>query len=294
MRRVSYLKSDSLRWKDYKESHKDHTVTGELLVLEQFYSPELHNTRDILVWLPPGYRESDKHCPVVYMHDGQNLFDERTSNAGEWRVDETLTELNQEGMRAIVVGIPNIGERRFFEYNPYNSMLEDDHRGQGKEYLSFIIHTVKPLIDSDFRTLPGPESTGIAGSSMGGLISLYAILVHPEVFGLCGALSTAFWFGNFGLHETISTKSPGQGRIYLDVGGKEGETFGELPEPWRSKVKDPDQAYVSGVQALRDLLLENGYQEGQSFLYVEEPDEKHQEDAWARRFPGALRFLLKK
>jgi predicted alpha/beta superfamily hydrolase len=279
-------------WQDYSDLYEENTVFGNLKVLREFYSPELGNSRDILVWLPPGYFESEKRFPVIYMHDGQNLFDEKTSYVGEWEVDETITQLSAEGLAAIVVGIPNTGERRFFEYNPYDSMLEDDHRGEGKEYLSFIIHTLKPIIDVDFRTLPGAESTGIAGSSMGGLISLYAILVHPEVFGFSGSLSTAFWFGNFGLHETIRTMSRGYGKIYLDVGGREGETFGDLPEPWRSRVKDRDEAYVSGVRTLHNLLLENGYSEGSSLLYVEEPEGKHREDAWARRFPGAIRFLL--
>jgi predicted alpha/beta superfamily hydrolase len=287
------LKLFTNRWQDYSDLYRENTVLGSLKIWQDFYSPELNNTRDILVWLPPGYRENDKRYPVIYMHDGQNLFDEKTSHAGEWRLDETLTELSQDGLAAIVVGIHSIGERRFFEYNPYPSMMEDDYVGQGQEYLHFIIDTLKPLIDREFRTLPGSISTGIAGSSMGGLISLYALLAYPQVFGFCGALSTAFWFGNFGLHETIRTKSRGNGKIYLDVGGKEGDTFGELPEPWRSIVKDPDQAYVSGVRSLRDLLLEHGYQEGQSLMYVEEPDAKHREDAWARRFPAALRFLLK-
>jgi predicted alpha/beta superfamily hydrolase len=289
---VRILKSRSLEWQDYTDLNKDHTVTGELKILEQFYSPELDNTRDVLVWLPPGYHDAKKRYPVLYMHDGQNLFDEETSYVGEWRVDESMTELSNQGLEAIVVGINNTGENRFFEYNPYASMMEDDFRGQGLEYLSFIINTLKPTIDRDYTTLTGPETTGIAGSSMGGLISLYAILVYPEVFGFCGALSTAFWFGNFGLHETIRTHSRGQGKVYLDVGGKEGDTFGKLPEPWRSIVNDRDQAYVSGVRALRDLLLENGYLEGQSLMYVEEPEANHREDAWAGRLPGALRFLL--
>lgn len=288
------LQHSSRQWQEYAELYSENTVSGSLNVLREFYSPQLSNTRDILVWLPPGYHENEKRFPVIYMHDGQNLFDEKTSYVGEWEVDETMIELSKEGLEAIVVGIPNSGERRFFEYNPYESMLEDDHRGQGQEYLRFIIDTLKPRIDRDFHTLPESAATGIAGSSMGGLISLYALLAYPEVFGFCGCLSTAFWFGNFGLHQTIRTRSRGIGKIYLDVGGREGETFGDLPEPWRSIVRDPDEAYVQGVRSLRDLLLDQGYEAGRSLMYVEEPEGIHRESAWARRLPEALRFLLGK
>jgi predicted alpha/beta superfamily hydrolase len=293
-------------WHDYTSLHDNHTVTGDLKILRDLHSHQLNNHRDITVWLPPSYAEGGRF-PVLYMHDGQNLFDAAQSNSGEWMVDETLSHLSQEGLDAIVVGISNMGERRFFEYNPYPVHFQIDGQddivpsgvpekvggGQGDEYIRFIIDTLKRLIDAEFRTLPGQETTGLAGSSLGGLISLYAILTHPDVFGFCGSFSPAFWFGNHGMQKTIHDLAAGRGKIYLDIGGREGETFSHLPERWRSLIGDLDHAYLVGVRALRDLLLKSGYEADRSLMYVEEPEGRHHETAWARRLPNALRFLLK-
>jgi enterochelin esterase-like enzyme len=196
-----------------------------------------------------------------------------------------MTRLSAGGLEAIVIGVPNQGEARMWEYNPFAG-------GGGEAYLRFLVETVKPRVDEDFRTLPGPEHTTLAGSSMGGLISLYGMLTYPRVFGRCGAFSPAFWFGDFGLYRAIPERASGQGRIYLDVGGQEGATFGSLPEPWRTLVKDPDQAYLDGVRRLCDLLVQAGYRPDSSLMYVEEKDGLHNEKAWARRLPEALRFLL--
>ncbi len=119
--------------------------------------------RDLHAYLPPSYERSDRRFPGLYMHDGQNLFDATTSFAGEWGVDETMEELAVEGLEAIVIGIPH-GEDRVREYTPFN--------GGGDEYLAYVVDTVKPLVDSSFRTLSDREHTGIMGSSLGALISL--------------------------------------------------------------------------------------------------------------------------
>src|SRR5919199_775617 len=128
------------------------TRSGTLKVVKDVYSPELHNTRDILVHLPASYEAAGRRYPVIYMHDGQNLFDDATSFAGAWHVDEALAALDCEDVEAIVVGIPNLGPKRIDEYSPF----VDAHRrgGSGDRYLRFIIQTLKPLIDREFRTLP--------------------------------------------------------------------------------------------------------------------------------------------
>ena len=141
------------RWRNYLEvvSAGQHTVAGTLKVLPAVRSPQLGNRRDLLVWLPPSYEQGDARYAVLYMHDGQNLFDEATSYAGEWQVDETMQALSLEGLEVIVVGIPNAGEQRPCEYSPFADWPEQGRRGEA--YLAFVVDTVKPLIDRDFRTL---------------------------------------------------------------------------------------------------------------------------------------------
>lgn len=236
------------------------------------WSPQLANRRDLLVYLPPSYPTSPlRRYPVVYMHDGQNLFDRATSFAGEWGVDETLEAASAEGLEAIVVGIPNLGAERCDEYSPW--MDAKAGGGRGDAYLSFLIDTVKPLIDRDFRTRPERDDTAIVGSSMGGLISLYAFFRHPRTFGSAGAMSPALWFAGGAAFSYLERVSFVPGRIYLDVGTLEGA--GELRD----------------VRRLYRLLRRKGYSRGELRLVVERGGQ-HREAAWARRLPGQLRFLL--
>jgi predicted alpha/beta superfamily hydrolase len=270
-------------WLDYTDTVDTHSVVGTLKVLKDFHSPQLDNARDVLVWLPPSYAGRDRRYPVLYMHDAQNLFDAGTSYVGEWMVDETMTALADEGLEAIVVGLPNQSNARALEYNPYPP-------GLGAAYVAFLADTVKPLIDGAFRTLPAAAHTGVAGSSMGGLISLYAFLMRGDVFSTCGAFSTAYWFGENGLLRTIAGQAGAPGHIYLDVGTAEGEVthnWGLSPD-----LETGHRDYVQGVRDLRDALLERGYRAGDSLLYVEDEGAIHRECAWAARLPTALRFLL--
>ena len=164
-----------------------HTLTGNVTIIEAFPAPELGGTRRLWLYLPPGYDTSDRRYPVLYMHDGQNLFDVATSFAGEWEVDESLDALVREGRLPglIVVGIDNAGDARLDEYSPWRDR-QLGKGGRGDAYAAFLIRTLKPHVDRTWRTLPDAAHTGIAGSSMGGLISLYAGLRHPEVFGRIG------------------------------------------------------------------------------------------------------------
>ncbi|GAB4091877.1 alpha/beta hydrolase [Flaviaesturariibacter terrae] len=189
-----------------------------------FYMPQLGRYRRIWLYLPPDYHESDKSYPVLYMHDGQNLFEEWSAFGEEWQVDETIDEAER---KCIVVGIDNGGEHRLREYK-----LHDDPefgKGEGRPYLAFLTETLKPFIDRTYRTKSGREHTWIAGSSMGGLISYYAALVHPEVYGKAGIFSPSFWLQNDLEAQTTSlaarSKLPVQ--LYFYAGEKEGAQMAE-------------------------------------------------------------------
>lgn len=273
-------------WQDYHVLHESHTVKGTVKVFSDLYSPQLENKRDISVYLPPSYSTSEKCYPTIYMHDGQNLFDAHTSYVGEWYIDETMERLaHEEDLEAIIVGIPNAGHNRLHEYSPFK-----DRRslGWGHTYLKFVVETVKPLIDRSFRTLKARESTGIVGSSMGGLISLYAYFKYPEVFGMAGVISPALWFGEGAIYDYVEEAQFVAGKIYIDVGTHESV-----------QIKAKDQVfgydvprYVISVRKMRELLEKKGYISGDNLHYVEDEGGIHNERDWAKRFPGAIRFLL--
>lgn len=257
-------------WRPYPARDIWHTPTiaGELLTWVNFYSPQLDNTRDLYVLLPPSYRmQPERRYPVIYMQDGQNLFDERVSFGGhDWRVDDTMQTLAGEGIEAIIVGLDHAGERRVSEYNPFPNFWS----GRGDDYLRFLLETVKPTLDSDFRTLPDRAHTGILGSSMGALISLYAFFTARETFGFAGAMSPAFWVGSGGIYDVVERSPFAPGRIYLDNGTRE-----------------------NSARRMSALLVNKGYRRDLDVKYVVEHDGEHTESAWARRLPDALRFLLK-
>lgn len=277
--------------RDYLQpGHGHHTVVGTLKVIERVYSPQLENTRDLLVYLPPSYMHGLRRYPVLYMHDGQNLFDEVTSFTGEWRVDETLQELSREGLEAIVVGVPNMGPERLNEYSPF---VDTRHGGgQGDAYVQFLAETVKPLIDSLFRTQPDRETTGIMGSSMGGLISLYAFFRRPETFGFAGVMSPSFWFADRAIFPYIKKTLFAAGRIYLDMGTDE-YPFIRPGLRRRVKARFKSRRYLADTRHLYGTLLQKGYRPKEDVLYLEEKGARHEEAAWARRLPAALRFLLR-
>jgi len=275
-------------WQDYRAIRDGRSVVGDLRVLRGVESPQLGVTRDVLALVPEAATSSGRRYPVLYMHDGQNLFDASTSFAGEWGVDETMAALRDEGIEAIVVGVPNGGVRRFPEYTPYPP--EGDHRGppvgEGEAYVRFLVETVKPLVDRAFPTRPDRGATGIMGSSLGGLISLWAAFEHANTFGFAGAMSPGIPPSQRPLFDLLRRPAARPDRIYVDVGGHEGHGApGRLAEI-RSR------AFQRDVRRIRDALVEGGSRVNEDLLYVEEPDAIHHESAWARRLPGALRFLL--
>lgn len=273
-------------WQDYRDLRYGgyHTVVGNVKYREKVWSPQLRNQRNVVVYLPPSYKAGERRYPVIYMHDGQNLFDQATSFSGEWQVDETMEALALEGYEAIIVGIANAGGRRIAEYGPFSDAYHG--AGSGAAYVDFIVQTLKPLIDSDFRTLPERETTGIMGSSMGGLISLFAFFYAAEVFGLVGVMSPSVWFAGEAIFDYVHEAPWVPGRIYLDAGTR--EYGGYTPKEARRRSR----SYYASVRRLKGVLIRKGYRPVHNLMHVEEKYAAHDEPAWARRLPLAMRFLL--
>ncbi|HET9383761.1 MAG TPA: alpha/beta hydrolase-fold protein [Gemmatimonadales bacterium] len=246
---------------------------GAIHLLPAVGSPQLGNQRDLLVYTPGSYERGSTRYPVIYMQDGQNLFDPATSFAGDWGLKGALARASRRGIETIVVAIPNMGPARIDEYSPFADPRAGG--GNGDQYLRFLIDTVKPLVDERFRTLPDRAHTGIAGSSLGGLISLYAFFDQPDVFGFTAAFSPALWFAHAAIVHLAERVPRIGGRIYFDVGLQEGG------------------AHVALARRLRDTLLAKGYDAGRDLRFVEDRYGKHHESAWGRRFRKALPFLLK-
>ena len=265
----------------YREDRTDHLrwpargargEPGTLELLPDVLSPQLKNERDLLVYLPASHAAGTKRYPVIYMHDGQNLFDPATSFAGHWQVDETMAAASLQGLEAIVVGVPNMREQRINEYSPFD--LKEYGPGRGDLYLDFLTRTVKPLVDRRYRTRPERRHTGIAGSSMGGLISLYAFFSRPETFGFSAVMSPSLWLAGEAIFPIVEAAPFVPGRIYLDIGHREGVR------------------HVRNARRLREILEQKGYHQGVDLRLVEDEAGHHGEAAWARRFGEALPFLL--
>lgn len=204
-----------------KQSGATKSGKNVYIIDKAFYMPQLQRSRRIWLYLPPEYGATKQHYPVLYMQDGQNLFEDWSAFGEEWEIDESLNEING---KCIVVGIDNGNERRMNEYTMHDH--EKYGRGEGGQYLSFLVDTLKPYIDETFRTLPDREHTFIAGSSLGAVISFYACLYYPQVFGGAGIFSPAFWIAPH-LKEEIKDKAAQNSnfpqRFYFYYGEKEGK-----------------------------------------------------------------------
>ena len=262
-----------IEWNEYPRTGTGLPGQSTLKVYPDILSPQLRNYRDILVALPPAYGKVAEGHPVIYLQDGQNLFDPVTSFAGDWGLVETLNQLGPEAVQPILVGIPNMGRRRRYEYSPFRDIIHGG--GGGDRYLAFLVETVKPLVDASFRTRPERSHTVIAGSSLGGLISLYGLYRYADVFGAAGVQSPALWFADGAVLRFVAEMADlAVGRVHLDVGTDEG-----------------DEALMD-VRALRDLLVAAGHRIGADLSYTEEEGADHDEAAWGRRFRLAMPFLL--
>ena len=257
---------------------------------EQFHSEFLEHDRDVLVWTPPGYddgssqsfktevqHDGSRRYPVLYMHDGQNLFEPETAfNPGEhWRVGETATELIESTRiePLIVVGIYNTGEARVEEYTPTGDRKLGG--GQADDYGRMIIEELKPLIDRTYRTLIDAKHTGIAGSSLGGLVSLHLGFTHPHVFTKIAALSPSVWWDRKAILKTIrEARSKPKLRLWVDMGTAEG----------RRGLDD--------ARLLKAALVGLGFTEKVDLHYAEYEGATHSEQAWSERVGPMLEFLF--
>jgi predicted alpha/beta superfamily hydrolase len=236
-----------------------------------FFMPQLNRYRRISIYLPPSYAGSRKRYPVLYMHDGQNVFDEATSFSGEWGVDETLDSLGARFGELIVVAIDNGGDKRLNEYAPYD--MEQHGKGEGEAYVSFLANTLIPHINTHYRTLRAARSTFIAGSSMGGLISFYAMLRYPNRFGAAGVFSPAFWINPAILHPDPRKAKKVKGRIYFFAGQQESERM----------VPDMLQVF--------EQMQQHSGAEMQTVIRAEGT---HSEATWRGEFPLFYEWLMKK
>jgi predicted alpha/beta superfamily hydrolase len=260
-------------------AEQPHTLTGEFRTHENFHSRHLPTDRTIIVYLPPGYDPAAAaRYPVLYLHDGQNVFDKATSVGEEWCADETAQALIAAGAihPLIMVGIYNTGERRIDEYTP----TRDEAKGAGGQadlYGKLIVEELKPFIDREYHTLPGAEHTALAGSSLGGLVTLYLGLKYPTVFSRLAALSPSVWWDDRAIArqvEALGGKTPQ--RIWLDAGTAEGEEV------------------LTDARRLRDALVAKGWAPDGDLRYIEAEGAGHDEKSWCARFEQVLRFLYGK
>jgi predicted alpha/beta superfamily hydrolase len=261
----------------------EHTLTGNIKCHRRFRSRILSNRRDLLVYLPTGYsRFSRTQYPVLYLHDGQNVFDAATAFSGvEWRVDETAERLIRKNLiePLIIVAIANMGDDRVHEYAPTRGIISEEARrkkrskGLGRRYGEFLIRELKPYIDRKYRTRREAEFTGIGGSSLGALLALSLGLWFPNVFTKIIAMSPSVWWDNeviVKMVEDLDQKLPL--RIWLDIGTRE--------EGWER------------ARHLRNAFVEKGWILHRDLQYSERKGGQHSEAAWAERVDPALRFLF--
>jgi predicted alpha/beta superfamily hydrolase len=252
-------------------STKQSTASANVQIIDTaFYIPQLDRKRRVWIYLPKGYSSTQKKYPALYLQDGQNVFDKATSFIDEWGVDECLDTLIEKGIApSIVVAIDNGSQYRMTEYNPYDN--EQFGNGEGDKYVDFLVNTLKPFIDKNYRTLPSYQSTAIAGSSMGGLISYYAAIKHPNVFGKVGVFSPAFWvvpqLQNF--NDSLSAKITS--KFFFSMGSLEG------------------QKYIDDMQNMADKLGANS----NTMIYsIVAEGENHNEKNWRNQFAEFYKWIM--
>ncbi|MFN3529708.1 MAG: alpha/beta hydrolase-fold protein [Bacteroidia bacterium] len=263
-----------LSWEDLHGGGGGSTATAQVqLLTDSFFIPQLNRHRRITLYLPPNYQQDTSlRFPVIYMHDGQNLFDAQRSFAGEWEVDETLDFLHNLGDPGIiVVGIDNAGAQRINEYSPWVNPSYGG--GQGDDYVDFIVHSLKPYIDQHFRTDSSRDATAIMGSSMGGFISQYAAMKYQQVFSKAGVFSPSLWFSSEIFNQVGQTGRLHPMRFYLLAGELESSTM------------------VLQTAQLRNQMLSFGFSPSEVKLVVK-ADGQHSEWFWRREFGPAYQWLF--
>jgi alpha-glucosidase len=260
-----------LNWTD-DTSEKSTSSNSVSILSEEFFIPQLNRSRKIWIYLPPDYNTTTESYPVLYMHDGQNLFDDTTSFVGEWGVDETLNEMNNKlNFNLIVIGIENGGEDRVDEYSPWKNSKYGG--GQGDAYIKFIIETLKPFVDNNYRTLYDKDNTGIMGSSLGALISHYGALKYPETFSKIGIFSPSFGFSNSCFDFAAGNSYIEDMRMYFMAGDKESSSM------------------VSDMNKMIALMESKGFNK-QNVMSKVVKNGEHNEKLWKDNFEEAILWLF--
>ena len=265
-------------WKNDSRTSLRHTAGTQVQLMDSaFYFPALNRHKKIWIYLPPGYGKSKKRYPVLYMHDGQNLFDEATAAVREWGVDETIDSLAVRGYpAAIVVGIENGGQERMREYNAWSFTWAREEGAvviapAADDYLNDVVNQLKPYIDRHYRTLSGKEHTITAGSSMGGLVACYAALKYPAVFGKAGVFSPSFWTAEGIAAFADSAAERQQGKFFFYMGGREGER------------------HLENMNRVQQIL---GRRSASMIYCVVDPEGEHNELYWRKWFAEFIRWVL--
>ena len=260
---------------------REHSLSGHFALHKAFDSQFLTQSRDIMIYLPPSYKtDVSRVYPVLYMHDGNNLFDAAEAGMGvEWQVDEHMENLSAQGLinEAIIVGIYNTAERND-EYT-WNAMRDEEgliSGGKGPLYARFLVEELKPFIDKHYRTRPERESTGIAGSSLGGLISFYLGLYYADVFSRVGIVSPSLWWN----HQQSLADVHGLASellIWVDTGTEEAGDNGE---------------HLAATFAFVESMLAKGYVQGENLLFWLAEGADHSEQSWSERVQEMLKFFF--
>ncbi|WP_051669530.1 alpha/beta hydrolase [Bryobacter aggregatus] len=258
------------------------TLHGTLHKRNDFDSHILTGERELVIYLPPGYEQRpSQRYPVMYFHDSQNVFEPHTAfiPGQYWQVPETADRLitEQRVEPLILVGIPHGGTRRIDEFTP-SPNPQEHYGGQAASYGRMLVEEVIPFIDRDYRTLPGPKHTGLGGSSLGGLVTIYLGIRYPEVFGRLAVMSPSVWWDyRMILRKIVSITHKHRAKLWLDVGLREGNN---------------PKAVLRDVRLLRDVLMHKGWKAGSNLFYYEDHEGGHDERAWAARVPSMLQFLF--
>jgi predicted alpha/beta superfamily hydrolase len=253
---------------------------GRLRIHPRFASRFLSTRRDIIVYVPPGYDQSHDRYPVLYLQDGQNLFDPETAFGGQdWHADRTADDLICRGMiePIILAGIYNTGIRRVSEYTP-TRCAQRRKGGKADRYAEMLAREIKPFIDHEYRTQKGAAHCVVGGSSLGALAALVAGLKYPRVFGKLAIVSPSVWWDGRAILRMVETYRAGvRPRIWLDAGTNESDCGDQI---------------VRDLRALRDALAAKGWREGLDMRYLEVQGAGHNEAAWAARFGQVLSYLF--
>lgn len=262
-----------LRWKQDRFSYPGSFLPKIEIIEEDFEMPSSVQTRRIAALLPHDYYETDRHYPVLYLQDGQNLFDDYAPY-GNWAVDKRLAQLQQEDRGdVIVIAIDHAMDKRIVEFTPSTTKTKFG-QGQGRSYVRFLAERLKPYIDGRYRTLTDCDNTGIGGSSMGGLISIYAGMMHPNIYGRLMIFSPSLWVTPNIPFQLMNLKQSFSGRVYLYGGKKESATM------------------IPNLQRLKKALENQANEKKPEFFLSVDPQGEHNEARWGDEFPSAMSWLF--